>query len=690
MTTIAVATSIHRRDSMSLVDLQSCLGTSNQAALKALATALPPPFSADYAGRAIANSVTALIAFQQSLTLKSKDLDEWVQAISSLLAAIETDTDGSSLDTRQPSIWRGLARYPAWRLLTQPAIATLPSDLLQGIGAEFALALARNRPIRKSFATAALSFIKHDAPVGIPIYRRDLDIALASTLKKARRYFQQGCDGEEPLCDALRGALFFRQKYCRDQTQQRVFDHRCVAEGQIPAVAAHLALNLDIDPDRAGLTFFCAWAQLAPDLARRVPLLSKATGDWVVAVDELSGILKLDMKVIAPDAATPIGTGGEVEQTSTILVRPMPTILRDHIQRRAKEKPTAETIGQLFEAPAVTSRDVLCAIGTDTSAIPPTLARFTNSLSIYAVQQGIRGEQAAYATGDFRIIPKAKLYYLSLRREQIWDACRSLYASLGWGEPVPLEPGLSSGSQVVPTKPQITTWHLWMKESVTGSHPGRNSRVDTLLSHHNNFIKASGSILALTLALRPRDPYPLFSNRLINGSECIDLSDKGPTNRDSIPLCKVAAEQVRLLYAHYAALQRRLSKLNLENAMNVVAMLEKILSGAAVPLLITIGPDLECTPLSSSDLTSWWPPHLKMVDNFGRHFLQTELTQFGLSSRDIDAFVRHHMPGAPAWSTSSSRDYATWSNRARGALDKLFNHVGVVAINGLVKADHHA
>jgi hypothetical protein len=88
--------------------------------------------------------------------------------------------------------------------------------------------------------------------------------------------------------------------------------------------------------------------------------------------------------------------------------------------------------------------------------------------------------------------------------------------------------------------------------------------------------------------------------------------------------------------------------------------------------------------ITADELAKWWQQELGLEANFARHFWQTALRSTGVSSSDIDAFVRHHQRGSDARSSSSSKVPAIVRQEILDAMDCIVDRLKIQAIPGLV------
>jgi hypothetical protein len=663
-----------------------------QGLLRTLAGLLGAPMNAPAANRVVSSAERTLIAYRDVLPHSSEFLNGVISDIQSLNRVMQSLTQCPKHEEIGHS-WRMMKRHQTWKLFVALAYTQAPPELEQALGAELAhcFLLLEIKKFKGSFARDMEVFVRRDLPLGI----RDLPVSIKRNVNNIRRRvdrifvsgtIQPNWRPQDSLGNTLYWHYFYKHKFARDQAHQGVCDHRCLTVPQIIRAADHLRAGvMNRDPERTRL-MLSSIGGLPPNLMDHVPLLTGAIDDWNAVVDLAKGVYKLDLEVVTPDSARPLDNN-TARLASKILVRPMPKILQEALQLLEKKSPGALSAGDLTPAITQTSRTAIDIDDTRRHGIITTPARFLNSLGPFALLCGLTRVEAALATGDFRLIPKSKFYYLLADREATWNATKKLYSSLDWGDPVPYEGGIAFGSLVVPTVAKVAIWFDWIRHQVTISNPGRRCGLQKLILYHNTFAKGVASLLVLIFVLRERSPYTLYADELRPERRFFQLLDKAAGEMvlsSPMPLCAVARAQLRYWLAHCAAVRRRLELLG-QGGSGFAQHIDQILQGSQVHLLVMAGHDLAPEAIGCQHLTSWWPQEAALVGNFGRHFFQTELTAAGVLSRDVDDYLRHHLAGCGTGSSVSDRILRSWADRIIPHIDKILASVPVVALPGLAR-----
>jgi hypothetical protein len=670
-----------------LSEIMSALSGDAGSAMRRFVAAVKPPIDASGESRVITSAGRCLAAFRSSLSMPSPVVDE-------LIARLDVLNNGIAALCLRPVIllnetmWRQLYWRPQWALFRLLDGEQIPVGVRRVVGAELARSLILGKPFDKALATGLRSHIV--VLTGAPDHPMPID--LKKKCDSITRAAVAMCSGagaevaaEEPIDDSLRRYFDGRVKYAGNKEHQGVLDARCQTASQVVRSAAEVRRAVAAGDERALLIVIAICTGLPLTLVRRLPLLSRITGDWNAAVDIESGLYKMSLGLIVPDKATPRAGASGLVVAQDILVRPLPRFLLDALAERSTRWPTATTIGALLPAQNLSGRAVLGAMPTG-GVLAPTVARLLNSIGRFALGIGLNRLMAAYATGDYRLIPRSKLHYAVVDRQDLWAASTQVYEALGWGPAVAMEHGPAMGSCITPTRETVAQWWHWMGAEVSARHPGSRAALDRLIDHHNVFARACASAAAFLLAMRKRVTIDLPSTQSIGEGWVTQMQDKrvGPfPDADPVPVCAILAAQLDLWHRHCAALDARLAGLGFAPEDAVRARLGAELAQGARASFFVVDEDGLPVPVSSAKLADWWPTSLGLEANCGRHFWETNLPKLGLTSREADAFVRHHHRGMFAWTNDSDFILSAWVRRCSAAQDGLLQELGCQPIRGL-------
>jgi hypothetical protein len=152
-----------------------------------------------------------------------------------------------------------------------------------------------------------------------------------------------------------------------------------------------------------------------------------------------------------------------------------------------------------------------------------------------------------------------------------------------------------------------------------------------------------------------------------------------------VPLNARCHLQIRHWLAHCEALKVRLLKLGGQEAIRMALALDEVCKGAPVPLFLLPRPDATPTAIASSDVYGA-APRLDLPPNVGRHYWQNALRRRGLSSFDIDTFMRHRVIGLESMTSSCNDTLYDRLERIRIIQEQILEELSIDAIPGLRSA----
>jgi hypothetical protein len=268
--------------------------------------------------------------------------------------------------------------------------------------------------------------------------------------------------------------------------------------------------------------------------------------------------------------------------------------------------------------------------------------------------------------------------YGACRGRSIQAAANARYQALNW--PIPEELGSDEliGGFVTPTVQSIRTVFQYLAEAAdqTDIHSATVAGVIDCLNKHAAWVAFA---LALCLALRGRDPYPLPSKPLQQG-ESIGLNDKEVHNYKSPPVPK--AHLLRNAVSAWVALCRvcceRLGAMNDPAAAELRRLVEAQLAEEAGPgLVFTVDVTLQLVAASFHTWQQALPARLKLVSNFGRHFWPLHLQELGIEQLTIDTLLRHQFGDLHAGASDNTRVPGAVRRRLVNAIDATIKRIDV-------------
>ncbi|AXS79109.1 hypothetical protein [Dechloromonas sp. HYN0024] len=594
-------------------------------------------------------------------------------------------------------MFRRLLPYPGYSLcvsLHQAATANLLLEL-EATGLAIALALATGKKVEKAFATAIRRSVapklfdekcndekSHLAWEGI--YRKKR--ALAAEI------FENGSNPnpESSNCERLfdvhaRFELSRKMRYSPPRQRQAVLDRRHQSEAQLLESANALLKRAEGGEQTALLELVAFSLGLSLRTSIYIPLASIEISDaWIMALDIDAGLIKTNLDPITPSAATPETKACCFRPANKIIVKPMPAVVANLLRKLKREYPDASTLADLLPDANTYGRQL--TLPNSDAALSPSIARMLSTAGPYCVNLGIDRLTAAILVNDYALIPGSKLYYCHVQRNETWAASKTLFAALGWGEPVSFEPGLPFGSRIVPTRDALYDWHTWMVSSVFELNPGRNSSIERLIGFHNAYARLCASIAIFCLAGREVKELRFNTHNLLPEADFSSFNDKWVgafPGETKVPVNSILKKQLKYWYAHCAALYRRLQKNPVAENRKLIVALEAFHSGRCMPLFFEIDENQEFSPLGTAALTGWWPDELRFSGDLGRHFWETELREAGVWSSRIDLLLRHITHGVESQCSTCGDPLSLAAAAITGAQEKLLTQLGIEASPGL-------
>lgn len=484
------------------------------------------------------------------------------------------------------------------------------------------------------------------------------------------------------LADLLRAKLF----YARERACQALPDHRALPTETLRRTARWLAETLDAGC-QAALSHMLSLAIGLPEtFCKSIPLANSGAEEWEICLDVERGVTLVDLDVLAPNRAlpSPESASDALHQAVGILVRPLPKLVADKLRTRLQLMPAAKTLGELLG-----SSSPIELPGAH-EPIATTIPRLLNTLASGAIESGIDRYAAAMVTLDPRIVPTGKFYYAGISRGEIWAASGRLYASFGWGAPVPLVDGLDIGSAVCPQLVTVSSWFFWMLDCVELSAPGRRYTLDSLVVHHAEYTRAAASISSLLLAARASQRIRINADEV--GRSYMSFFDKNVGEHPgahAMPAKSLLSNQLEFYARHCCALQARLLNLGVDRSSPVVRQLQKIEARKTVPLFFDFASSGCIQAIGTHQLSDWWPQEFGLVSNWPRHFWQRELRAAGVPSSAIDYWVRHILSGCDAQTSVSQHCARTMASLLLPAITKTLAAIGVEPIQGLGRKERN-
>jgi hypothetical protein len=309
----------------------------------------------------------------------------------------------------------------------------------------------------------------------------------------------------------------------------------------------------------------------------------------------------------------------------------------------------------------------------------------SSGLTALILRLGIDRYDAALVSGDLSLVPRSRFFYVRSDPERFVSACRRTFGELGWGECAPLDTVLPFGSQVVPTRASVQTVHRRFSAQLEALRPERRRDWETLIAYHNQFMISAAWFLSFMIGSRAMRRMDIFADRCWPGMAVMEYGDKrsGPFRRlQLVLLCTQAQRQVDAVWNHLAHLRSHVNKLRVDADTPWLKHLDAALHQRAVPLLFLVRRD-KALPLATAHCQLGIDKMSRLAPNAGRHFWQTTLLDYGVSSEAVDVWARHANGGTEPMTSTSVASIDTFRKQLCSAQDQVLRELGLTAFHGL-------
>jgi hypothetical protein len=289
---------------------------------------------------------------------------------------------------------------------------------------------------------------------------------------------------------------------------------------------------------------------------------------------------------------------------------------------------------------------------------------------------------AAVLSSDFRSTQSSKSYYRRTTRQLIWGAAERVFQKIGWGEPVEMFEGLAVGSSVVAKPEAIGSIFNNLAKSIEDSRPQSRASIESILAFHDKVCAYSGTFAIFCLALRNANPIKIRACDIDNQNQYLVLDDKhvlGEASSQPVVITKSLSQQLVFWRIHCRLIHDRLMKLNFSDQKFL-----KVLEGVHLQKSTSLFFFSE-NPYAASvaKVSKYWSSPL--VENFARHFWETEFQKHGISSRFSAAQLRHQSQGTLSWSAESDFVLCEFIHQITLAQEKVLSELNIYPVHGLAK-----
>lgn len=574
----------------------------------------------------------------------------------------------------------------AWALLSQVGSRQSPSEhpAIAAAGIELLLSLHHQKAMATAFCNGARIALDADELMGVPL--ESLMVVhegekVQHWIKHSRATFAEFLsvfDDAPPrplptrtFEDRARTELACRAVFASYRRRAGILDDTCFSRRQITEALAYAGSGIFRTPtERRAALWLIGISGLFATSTQFIPLATTYGDDWVVTYDVLAGILRRDLRCLAPEAARPrpgVGT-----PASFVALTPAPLDVRDELQRCASATNDPREMGDLI--PALRLLGPRDFVYPDLADLAPSFARWSRTLAPFALQAGIDTLLAGVSCGDLGVTARSKIHYALVDSDELWQSAALLYKAIGWEQPVsmPAE-SLPFGAAVVPATDTLCRMDerlcQWVEEVRPPKRLGGESQ---LLEFHNRYVRTLASRLAIWVSLRPAGEMSLRAAIDERSDLCVDLFEKASAGRTgAVPavMCDAMRSALKTYREHCAALFERLRTFGWTGP--VMEWLGAVGKRDDVPLLCTIRGPQRLTPLGTDDLRKVLPGATDLAADWGRKFAENFLRKAGAQSRDIDRHQRHEVLGQEQDTAISDGTEVEWVRRTKPALDKM-------------------
>lgn len=453
------------------------------------------------------------------------------------------------------------------------------------------------------------------------------------------------------------------------KTRQSVYDRKSYTPTEFEAICQKMNKTLTVNEFEFSKlpchTLIAMLTNLPIGYVHNIPILEYSIDEWAIALSVTEGIIYFDLSLIASGAICL--TGEQFVPATQILVKPLPLFLATTLQNHL-----TSVTGNIKIIGDFVPSDI------ELPYISP--AKIANTYSKYAAEK-VDLFMGAMLSSDFRGYPKSRVYYSQITRLQVWNASKTVFESLGFGDPVDMPAGLSIGSSAVLTDQAVTKIFSDLAAIVNNSRPSNNAGIEKVILFHTKFTEYVATLAIFCLCLRDANPIDIKASQVLRRQKYLILDDKH-VHEDASPqpvtICSTLNQQFVLYLEHCATLLKRMKNAYDPRCGKFMQALERVVAGQEVLVFIT---PTSLKGLSSHEVSTAWiiaaPP------NFGRHFWATHLKGLGITDKEISAHLRHQQSGALNWSTESNLVLSTLIKKIDAAQTAKLLQLNIHQIAGL-------
>ena len=635
--------------------------------------------------RGVLTSINAVISLVEKPSRQLLEIEASLLAIQHQFSSDEGATSGIPA-----GVLRGrLTDHPGWAMCLTVGSGHANASCKFAAGTEIIWGLLNQQPIPEKVARAIRRCAQHAQLEGVQpviVWETGTVSSVAGTPLEARltkvfpKLLPSVCEERASRFTAekhcfeyrARGQILGRANFGSISSRTGAVTHREMSKYQLHKVRTAICSWTDISDMRAVAAVMSAVSGLTVDLIHQIPLSNfEEPISSIVAIDPARGVLRTELEWLAREAAAG-GSGAPTREGGYICIKPIPERIATIMHLRFEDNPTAFTLGDLFPCMrSLQGHHEMTAAGGEIRA---SWARWLNSQIVILREAGLDPWHAAIVSNNFGAVPKSKLYYAVSVPQEIWEAARTAFNHLGWGNPVSM-PDLAEGfgSRVVPTNSSVAQAYKFHLELANKSRCNSTSNLKDVLHHHNAMAIVIGFQLVILLGLRERRVYPLLSS-IRDGEQFALLKDKkvpGPAGLLPVPLSAWVRQAVKQWRAICINTRHELQRCGISNG-EFLKWLDQAILQNDVPLIsLCQSRQFRPIPLGSKHVFGTLPSRLRLAPDAGRKLLENDLRELKASAGDIDAVLRHEVKLQAKHSLGVDFQLSTWAQRVVPLLDTL-------------------
>jgi hypothetical protein len=549
-----------------------------------------------------------------------------------------------------------------WVIIEFSNNLAIDDESLKYVGAFFSLALSGYK-LAQQLVNTLFRLMKDGKEFINDKQQKDL----ARLLNRAHQVFGLK---EKSLTHQIRSHYYFKSFYASIKERQSVSGWAEMTKSEYLESTSKIYREVKDGNSNALINALTLILGLPTHLAMQIPLFNKHSDDWLIVIDLDQGLVLFDLSEIFPHGAKIRNRVESFEQSSSVLVKPLPKYIKDELVKHYLGKPKATNL-----------RDLIGEF--DVSVDRNQVSRLLNTTGKFAINScGIDPFNASVISGDFRGIATAKAYYRRTTRQTVWDSSNRLYESIGWGNSVDYVDGLAFGSKVVAKDEVLIRLFSDLSEKIKLARPSNRCGVRRLLEFHNIFCVYSATFAIFTLALRNANPISICSCDFPGQKRYIVIDDKhvlGAASGMPVAITHSLFSQLTYWRVHCKCLLERLQKMNYID-QKFMLLLDGVVYCKNTPLFVMTEKPYAASVARVA--TSWSVP---LVENFSRHLWESKFSQVGISSRFSGAHLRHQSSGVLSWASDSDFILVDFIDAISSAQEQVLRDLKIVPIHGLNK-----